>query len=322
VGVIGLGKMGLLHASIVNSLPDVRVSAIYDKNSTVIRYARKAFPGIYMTSSLDQFSGLNLDAAFITTPIMSHFSVIRTIYSLGITNNIFVEKTLAYTYEQAKHLCQEARSAGGITMVGYMSRFAPTFRKAKALMEEGIIGNALSFKAYAYSSDFAGVKVKSLPDKGGVTRDLGAHIIDQSLWFFGELEVESPGMNPHVKEYSRSGTYFRVQGSGGLVGEYDISWNKEDYRLPEFGMIIQGSKGTMEVNSDLVKLETNGTGKQTWYRHNLTREVPFFLGSPEYYWEDEHFIKAIMDGGTAQPDFNTAAKVDILIGQIEHQVEL
>ena len=320
VGVIGMGKMGLLHASIVNTLPGVRLSAMYDKNSTVVRFARKAFTEVYVTDNLEKFSDFNLDAVYVTTPIPTHFAIVKSIYSMGIARNLFVEKTLASNYEQAAQLCREAKAAGGVTMVGYMSRFAPTFKKAKALLQEGVIGKVVSFRAYAYASDFVGVKGKSLPDKGGATRDLGAHIIDQSLWFFGALEVESSKVVPPAREDNLSGTYFKVRGSNGLLGEFDISWCKEGYRLPEFGLMISGSKGVIMVNADLVKLEESGTDLLTWHKHDLYGDVPFFLGAPEYYWEDEHFVKSILDGGIAHPDFNTASKVDSLIDGAERQI--
>ena len=320
VGIIGMGKMGLLHASIVNVLPGVRLSGMYDKNSTVVKFAKKAFTDVCVTDNLEKLADLHLDAVYVTTPIPIHFSLVRTIYAMGIARNLFVEKTLASDREQAKQLCHEAEAAGGVTMVGYMSRFAPTFQKARELLYGGAIGDATSFKAYAYASDFAGHKGKLVLDKGGATRDLGAHIIDQSLWFFGDLEVE-PAITPK-REDTRDGTSFNVRGTGGLAGEYDISWCREGYRLPEFGLVIHGSKGKLEVNADLIKLETSGADVQTWHRHNLSTDLPFFLGAPEYYWEDEHFIKVIMSGGTAQPDFNTASKVDFLIEKSERQVPL
>lgn len=319
VGVIGMGKMGLLHASIVNTIPGARLSAIYDKNSTMVKFARKALTEICVTDNLEKFSEFKLDAVYVTTPIPTHFSIVKAIYSMGIANNIFVEKTLASSYEQAAQLCQEAKAAGGVNMVGYMSRFAPTFKKARALLQEEAIGKAAYFRAYAYASDFVGVKGKSLPVKGGVTRDLGAHIIDLSLWFFGDLGVESSRAASSVQDNNTNGAYFKVKGRDGLTGKFDISWCKEGYRLPEFGLTVKGSKGVITVNADSIKLEKSDADLRTWYRHDLESDIPFFLGAPEYYREDEHFISSILEGGIADPDFDTASKVDSLIAEVERE---
>jgi len=320
VGVIGMGKMGLLHASIVNTLPGVRLLAMYDKNSTMVKFAKKALTEICVTDNLEKFFDFHLDAVYVTTPIPTHFSIVKAIYSMGTARHLFVEKTLASSYEQAAQLCQEAKAASGVNMVGYMSRFAPTFKKAKALLQEEVIGKTVSFRAYAYASDFVGVKGKSLPVRGGAIRDLGAHIIDLSLWFFGDLEVESSRLEPSAQEDNESGAYFKARGSNGLAGEFDISWCKEGYRLPEFGLTISGSKGVITVNADLVKLEKSGIDLLTWYKHDLDSDIPFFLGAPEYFREDEHFVRSILEGGIADPDFNTASKVDSLIDGAERQI--
>ena len=320
VGVIGMGKMGLLHASILNTLPDVRLLAMYDRNSMMVKFAKKAFTKIRVTDDFEEFSESRLDAVYVTTPIPTHFSIVKSIYSVGAVKNIFVEKTLASNYEQSEQLCQEAKTVGGVTMVGYMSRFGPTFKKAKALLQEEAIGELVSFGAYAYASDFVGVEGKLLPAKGGVTRDLGAHVIDLGLWFFGDLEVESSKPRPSAHGSNEGGDCFKVSGPDGLVGDFDISWCKEGYRLPEFGLTIIGSKGVIAVDADVVELEGSNADLLTWHRHDLDDNAPFFLGASEYYREDEHFVGSILEGRIAEPDFGTASEVDFLIDSVGQKI--
>ena len=313
--------MGLLHASIVNTLPGVRLLTVYDKDSTMVKFTKKAFTDICVTDNLEIFSDFHLDAVYVTTPIPTHFSIVQAIYSMGTVKHLFVEKTLASSYEQAAQLCQEAKTANGVNMVGYMSRFAPTFKKARALLQEEAIGEVVSFQAYTYGSDFVGVKGKAVPVRGGAVRDLGSHVIDLALWFFGDLELESAQLELSAQEGPEDGGYFEVRGSNGLVGEFDISWRKEGYRSPEFGLIINGSKGTIKVANDSVKIAKDNESPLVWYRHNLDDSVAFLLGAPEYFREDEHFIRSILGDGIADPDFNTAAKVDYLIDQVKQRTE-
>jgi predicted dehydrogenase len=319
IGIIGMGKMGLLHASIVNTIPGARLSAIYDTNSIMVKFTEKALNGISVTDNLDEFSTLGLDAVYVTTPIPTHSGVIRDIYSRGIAKNIFVEKTLAYSYEEAEQLCQRAKTFGGVDMVGFMSRFTPTFKKAKVLLQEEAIGQLASFKAYAYASDFVGVRSKSLPARGGAIRDLGAHIIDLSLWLFGNLEVDPSKADFPTQDDNSSRACFKVRGCKSLTGEFDISWCKEGYRLPEFGLTVNGSKGSLTVSADFVKLAKSDADLHTWHRHDLESDIPFFLGGSEYYREDKHFINSILKGGFAEPDFNIASKVDNLITRVEQE---
>lgn len=320
VGVIGMGKMGLLHASLVNALPDARLVAIYDRSPVMKRFVGKALNNIKITNKYEDFASRKYDAIYVTTPIPSHFNIVNNIYSTEISRNIFVEKTLTSTYKQSRELCHQAEAEGGITMVGYMSRFSPIFQKTKALLDEEVIGEITSFTAYAYASDFADKKVKALSDKGGVTRDLGAHIIDLSLWFFGDLIVNSDTDDVGLTNRSDNGICFKVKGSSGITGTFDISWAKEGYRLPEFGLTITGSKGIFNVNADVVKLEKNSGEIHTWYRQDFNDNVPFLLAAPEYYRENAHFIEAITNGSKAEPDFITASRVDLLIEQAEGKI--
>lgn len=217
IGVIGMGKMGLLHASVLNSMPGVEVSSIFDKSRILKQFAGKALKDILVVDSFNEFIKSRYDAVYVTTPIPTHFSIIDKIFSLEVSENIFVEKTLCSSYGESAMACQEAKIIGGTNMVGYMSRFAVTFQKAMALLQEGIIGTPVSFNAYAYASDFADSQGKPSHNKGSVTRDLGAHVIDLSLWFFGELKVESIG------NIDENNSNFKVRNINGLTGEFDVS---------------------------------------------------------------------------------------------------
>ncbi len=317
IAIVGMGKMGLLHASLVNSIPGASLVAIYDKSALMKRFLGKAIDNVLITDKYEQFASYQYDAVYVTTPIPSHYSVVENLYKTGITKNIFVEKTLTSTYEHSKHLCQLAKENNGTNMVGYMCRFAPTYQKAQTLLQQNEVGEITAFKAYAYASDFAKSGGNALPIKGGATRDLGAHIIDLSLWLFGDLELTSVENDGDFKNGIDNGSCFKVKNRQEVEGDFDISWAKEGYRLPEFGLIITGSKGVVSVNSDRVKIENNYGECKELHRQDLNDNVPFLLAASEYYREDEYFIRSIIEGGKAELDFAEAAKVDYLIEQVE-----
>jgi hypothetical protein len=82
------------------------------------------------------------------------------------------------------------------------------------------------------------------------------------------------------------------------------------YRMPEIGLSIRGSKGTLTVDDDEVNLKIGGRKTFTWYKHDLKDNVSFWLGDSAYFREDEYFIKRISEGLSAEPDFCAASKVD------------
>lgn len=318
VAVIGLGKMGLLHASILNVLSKVQLVALCDKSAMVRKFCKRVLDEVCVVDNVERLFGLDLDAVYVTTPISSHSFVIRSIYSKEIANNVFVEKTLASSYDEAKELCQLAQSFGGVNMVGYQRRLNVSFRKAKDLLTQGAIGEVTTFDAYAYSSDLLGSKKnsKSSAFRGGVLRDLGAHIVDLALLFFGDFRVDSARLKSATDVDSEDLVHFRVKGSNGLEGEFNMSWCMENYRLPEFGLLIKGSEGIVKVNDDQVELKLDDGESSTWYRHDLNDNVDFLLGAPEFFREAKCFVKSVLDGGSAEPNFYNASKVDYIIDQV------
>ena len=316
--VVGLGKMGLLHASILNVLPNAQLTALCDKSTLIRRFSKRMLDGVHVVDDVGKLSGLDLDAVYVTTPIFSHSFVTKNVYSRGIARNVFVEKTLGSSYEEAKGLCELAQNFGGINMVGYMKRFAVTFRKAKELLDQETLGEVASFEVYGYSSDFFGINKnsKASSSRGGVLGDSGCHAVDLALWFFGDLQVDSAQLASLSNGNSEDSAYFTVKTSSALVGEFSISWCMENYRLPEFGLVIKGSKGIMKVNDDKLELKLSNGKSFTWYIHDLNDNVFFWLGAPEYVREDEYFIKSVLESSNAEPSFYTASKVDYIIDQI------
>lgn len=321
VAVVGLGKMGLLHASILNVLSNVQLTAVCDKSRLISNFSKRLFSKVHVVNDIAKLSGLDLDLVYVTTPISSHSLVTKNVYSSGLASNLFVEKTLASSYDEAKELCDLAQSFGGINMVGYMKRFTVTFKKAKDLLSQKSLGEVISFKAYAYSSDFLGYKKssKTSTSRGGALRDLGSHVVDLALWYFGDLQVDSAMLQSQNERDTENSVYFRIKKSNGLTGEFNVSRCMENYRLPEVGLHIEGSKGIMKVNDDKVELKLNHGKSFVWYRHDLNDNVSFWLGAPEYFREDEHFVKSVLEGYNAEPSFYTASKVDYIIDQVTYR---
>ena len=317
-GIVGLGKMGLVHTSVLNVLPNVEVVALCDKSDLIRRFFKKVLNNVPILDDAEKFSSYGLDAVYVTTPIPHHYGVTRTIYQKEIAKNVFVEKTLAASHNEAVELCSLAKKSGGISMVGYLRRFYVTFSKAKSLLSEGKIGDVSSFKAYAFSSDFVGTEVENREsgDRGGVLADLGSYAMDLALWFFGDMSVKSARAESIM---SNDAQVLRLElcPNQGIAGVCDVSWCMKDYRMPEVGFTVEGSKGTIAVNDDWVELRLRDGASSRWYRQDLNDNVPFWLGLPEYYREDEYFVSCLRDGRESEPCFESASKIDKMIEDVK-----
>ena len=71
--VVGMGKMGLLHSSILNTFDDVEFIGIAETNKFIVNSFRQIKPDWkYYYNYIDLINDNELDLIYITTPIFSH----------------------------------------------------------------------------------------------------------------------------------------------------------------------------------------------------------------------------------------------------------
>jgi len=330
ISVIGLGKMGLLHAAIVNSLPDANVTSVCEKDLFLSTAAKAVLPkNITVYRDVKKMlSEQRPDAVFVTTPIDTHVSIVEDLLKTETNLSVFVEKPLAVSHEQARIACEAAKGSRGVHMVGFQKRFSPVFQKAKQLLTEDIIGDSIFFRAYCLSSDVLreGSAWRSKKGSGGVLLDSAPHLLDILIWFFGEptsvMAVKKQVYSREVEDYVHATLSFESS----LQGHLDACWSLSNYRLPEFFLEIHGKNGMLTVTDDFVKITPgkqtgrNG-GSQTYYRQSFQTPVPFLLTDPEYTLEDAAFLDAIRTRTTPEANFVQAAKVNALIDRILENAE-
>ncbi|MFQ5753112.1 MAG: Gfo/Idh/MocA family oxidoreductase, partial [bacterium] len=70
VAVIGVGKMGLLHAGIMNAIEDVKLCAISDTSNLLLTFARNLKQNINVYQDYQKMLDKEKpDVAVITTPV-------------------------------------------------------------------------------------------------------------------------------------------------------------------------------------------------------------------------------------------------------------
>jgi predicted dehydrogenase len=323
IAIIGLGKMGLLHASLLNTMTGVKLVAFCEKSGLVRRFSRNIFTGIAIVDGVDKLSEIGLDAAYVTTPPSSHYAVLNTLFAKGICHDVFVEKPLANNLAESKALVSLPANLGisSINMVGYNRRFGVTFKKAKEIISKGALGEPVSFGGHAFSSDFCSVSIRrGSGERGGVIKDLGSHAIDLALWYMGDIGIESI-VSSQVLNGVIDAITLRVRTAGGLEGQIRASWIEPEYRIPEIGFTLGGTKGvTLVVNDDKLELRSKNNERRVWYRQDLNDTAGFLLGSTDYLREDETFVNAIIAGRAIEPNFATALRVDEIVQQAEAKV--
>src|SRR5581483_7357489 len=108
----------------------------------------------------------------------------------------------------------------------------------------------------------SGWRAKKNVSGGGVLLDLGSHVVDLLLWYFGPVKtVRGTTESPFSIEVEDS-AHMEIEFERGTTGTLDASWSMKGYRLPEINLEIVGEKGQMHVNEDFIRIRPNGASVQ------------------------------------------------------------
>jgi len=321
ISIIGLGKMGLLHSGIVNSLPGAKVTSVCDQDLFLSKLASAILPkSIVVYRDVNKMISEECpDAVFVTTPTDTHVSIVNDLIKAKTDLNVFVEKPLATSHKDAGIACEAANRSRGVHMVGFQKRFSRVFQKGRQLVRE-TIEEPIFFRAYCFSSDVLreGSGWRSKKSSGGVLLDSAPHLLDILLWFFGEPSsvkaIKKHVYSQEVEDYVHAVLTY----DSALQGYMDACWSVSNYRLPEFLVEIYGRNGLLTVTDDFVKFaDGRGTsGSLVYHRQDFPSSVPFLLTDPEYTLEDLAFLEAARTGCTPETSFVQAAKINALIDRI------
>jgi len=302
VGVVGLGKMGLLHAGILNSIDNVKIVAISEKEKLLVKYIKSSLSHVTAYDDyVKMIEAEDLDLIYITTPISSHFPIVLS--CIKNKTSFFVEKPLTGNLRESETICKSLEQEHEIIhSVGYNRRFISTFSRAKSLLDAQILGHISYVKTSMYVSNIlskpSGWRSKKSLSGGGVLLDLGAHIIDLLLWYFCPISLVSGQIKSIYSNEVEDFAHMNMEFSDGMKGELDTTWSIEGYRVPELNIEITGNNGKMRVTEDYIKLELHDeslTNSTTTYKQDLDKGVPIDIGGPEYTREDLDFINCVLN---------------------------
>ena len=90
IGVIGYGYWGPNIVRNFNSINGATVHSVCDKNRDALERIIKPYPGIQLTSDLDDIlSSPQIDAIAVVTPVSTHFELAKKVLQNG--KHVFVE---------------------------------------------------------------------------------------------------------------------------------------------------------------------------------------------------------------------------------------
>src|ERR1039457_521726 len=138
-GVIGYGYWGPNIVRNLTTIEGSKVLTIADLDPSAQERARKAYPGIKITSdAMDVILATDIDAVAIVSPVWTHYELAKAALQNG--KHVFVEKPFTSTAGQGEELINLAQQKNLRIMVDYTFLFTGAVRKISQLLEEQALG--------------------------------------------------------------------------------------------------------------------------------------------------------------------------------------
>ena len=327
--MVGLGKMGLSHLSIVRAHPEVNLVAGCDAST-------------YLTDILTKHSGLKchadfdrmlaeeaLDAIIIATPSKLHAAMVEKALNKGL--HVFCEKPFVLDVQDGEKLVAMAESKGVVNQVGYHYRFVGAFKEAARIVKSGALGTVHHVRAEAYGPvvlrQKGGTWRSAKNEGGGALYDYACHAID--------LVNFTVGMPASVGGVVRHGVfsadvedeiYATLYYPGGASGQLSVNWSDESFRKMSTKISIWGTNGRITADRQECQvylrephaaLPGAAMGWNVHYTTDLSEEVWFYLRGEEYSAQIDYFAQSIaqrrLDG---ENTFRSALQADSVVSMI------
>jgi predicted dehydrogenase len=119
VAVIGIGAIGIHHARIFSGLEGVELTGVVDIEMKKAEDAASRYNSKPYDNHMDVTG--SVDAVSIAVPTTSHFGIAMDFIRHG--KDLFIEKPITSTLEEAEVLVSEAEKRGLVLQVGHIERF-------------------------------------------------------------------------------------------------------------------------------------------------------------------------------------------------------
>ena len=233
---IGIGVIGTGHIATARHLPaykaleaegKVRLVAVCDVGEERLRRAAAQFgvPQVF-SDYRDMLALPEIDAVSVCTTNFQHCEPVLEAFAAG--KHVLCEKPLALNAAEGAAMVAAGRAAGKQLQVGYNLRFGSGAQAVRRFIDDGRLGPIYYARAQA-------LRRRGIPshghftDKskqgGGPLIDIGAHVLDLSLWLMDFPKPVSVSGQTQIKFGHRTGVI-------GLRGQ----WDPEKFTVEDFGL--------------------------------------------------------------------------------------
>ena len=312
-GVIGAGRIGKIHAeNLATRIPGVQVAAIADVD---LKAAQELAARLHVPVALDDYLAIlsdpTIDAVAICSSTDTHARIIIEAAQAG--RHIFCEKPIDHDLSKIDAALEAVEKAGVKLQIGFNRRFDPNFRKVRAMVAEGKIGDPHILRIT--SRDPAPPPVSYVKVSGGMFLDMTIHDFDMARYLCGseveEVYVAAGVMvDPGIGEAGDVDTaVITLRFANGAIGTIDNSRKAiygYDQRVEVFGSggMVQAHNNTPDND---VYFSADGVQSAKPLYFFLERYMASFIA------ELKDFVQSIRDD-TIPPVTGIDGRIPVVIG--------
>ena len=202
IGLIGAGFVAQIHTSAYEKIDNADVVAVVDKVEKKGKELASNCNAKYYNNIDDMLNNEDVDCIDICVPTFLHKDMV--LKASAAKKNVFCEKPLALSLEEADEMLKAVKSNNVKSMVGHALRFWPEYVRVKEYIDSGVLGNPLHAfcQRLAVTPDWhQGNWGASEKFGGGAALDLHIHDLDYLRWIFGKpAMVVAKGIYDPVKK--------------------------------------------------------------------------------------------------------------------------
>ncbi|HEY8456070.1 MAG TPA: Gfo/Idh/MocA family oxidoreductase [Actinopolymorphaceae bacterium] len=202
IGLIGVGRIGILHAEHLRRLDAVTEVVVADADGDRAREVADKL-GLTWAASVPELFASKPDGVVIAAATPAHEALVRRAAEARVAT--FCEKPLAADIQATREILRVVGDAGIPLQMGFQRRFDPGFRAAREALRRGELGRL--HMIWACTLDPAPPHPSYIPHSGGLFADCSVHDIDAIRWVTGRevVEVHATGSNRGAEFFAEAG---------------------------------------------------------------------------------------------------------------------
>jgi len=187
VGVIGCGRIGIVHLGAITKAPNVSATIVSNPTVSKAEAAAKQF-GVpkFTDDAMEVITSPNVDAVWICSPSQFHAEQIKACAANG--KHVFCEKPIATDLAETVEAINACNEAGVKLMTGLQRRFDPNFKRVKDAIRDSEVGETIMIKLC--SRDPSPPPFEYVKGGGGIFADMAVHDLDMSRFLAGSDPID------------------------------------------------------------------------------------------------------------------------------------